>query len=97
MTDIVVKIIVELLSVLALATNQMKQGQFSKCAVTYTLPVAQYATEKFTKKLLLESEINTVLLRLNRLTLAEARMTVVPTLGVVRGLVGNITVVMEGE
>ena len=39
MTDIVAKIMVELLSVLALATNQIKQGRFSKHAVTYTFPV----------------------------------------------------------
>ena len=31
MTDIIVKIMVELLSVLALATKQVKQGRFSKC------------------------------------------------------------------
>ena len=36
MTDIVVKIMVELLSVLALASKQIKQGRFSKCAVTGT-------------------------------------------------------------
>ena len=30
MTDIIVKIMVELLSVLALATKQIKQGRFSK-------------------------------------------------------------------
>ena len=30
MTDIIIKIMVELLSVLALATNQIKQGRFSK-------------------------------------------------------------------
>ena len=35
MTDIIVKIMVELLSVLALATKQIKQGRFSKCAVIY--------------------------------------------------------------
>ena len=35
MTDLIVKIIVELLSVLALATEQIKQGRFSKCAVKY--------------------------------------------------------------
>ena len=40
MTDIIVKIMVELLSVLALATKQIKQGRFSKRAVTYMLPVA---------------------------------------------------------
>ena len=38
MTDIIIKIMVELLSVLALATNQIKQGRFSKCAITYTIP-----------------------------------------------------------
>jgi hypothetical protein len=31
MTDLIVKIMVELLSVLALATKQIKQGRISKC------------------------------------------------------------------
>jgi hypothetical protein len=39
MTDIIIKVMVELLSVLALATKQIKQGRFSECTVTYTLPV----------------------------------------------------------
>jgi hypothetical protein len=34
MTDIVIKIMVELLSVLALATKQISQGRFSECTVT---------------------------------------------------------------
>ena len=51
---------------------------------------------KFTKKLLGESEIETVLQRLDRLTQDEAKMTVAQTLGVVHGLVGNMKVVMEG-
>ena len=38
MTDIIVQIMVEVLSVLALATKQIKQGRFSKCAITYRLP-----------------------------------------------------------
>jgi len=58
--------------------------------------VTQRAAEKFTKKLLGESEIETVLERLDRLTQDEARMTVAQTLGVVHGLVGNMKVVMEG-
>jgi hypothetical protein len=41
MTDIIVKIIVELLSVLALATKQIKQGRFSKCAIFY---IVRYST-----------------------------------------------------
>jgi hypothetical protein len=96
MTDIIIKIMAELLSVLALATKQIKQGRFSKCAVKCTLPLAQSSTEKFTKKLLGENEIEAVLQRLDRLTQDEARITVAQTLGVVHGLVGNMKVVMEG-
>jgi hypothetical protein len=36
MMDLIIKIMVELLSVLALATKQIKQGRFSKCPVRYT-------------------------------------------------------------
>ena len=96
MTDIVVKIMVELLSVLALATKQIKQGRFSKYAVTHRLYVAQCTTEKFAKKLLGDSEIEMVLQRLDRLTQDEARMTVAQTMGVVYGLVGNMKIIMEG-
>ena len=92
------KIMVELLSVLALASKQIKQGRFSKCPVAYKcfLSVTQYTSEKFTKKLLGESEIESVLQRLDRLTQDEARVTVAQTLGVVHGLVGNVKTVLEG-
>ena len=96
MTDIIVQIMVEVLSVLALATKQIQQGRFSECGITYTLRMAQCAIEKFAKKLLGESEVEAVLQKLDRLTQDEARMTVAQTLGVVHGLVGNVRVVMEG-
>ena len=35
MTEFIVKIMVELLSVLALASKQIKKGRFSRCTVTY--------------------------------------------------------------
>ena len=96
MSDIIVRIMVEVLSVLALATKQINQGRFSKCTSIHTLPMAQCAIEKFAKKLLGESEVEAVLQRLNRLTRDEAQMTVTQTLGVVHGLVGNMKVVLEG-
>ncbi|KAH9166455.1 hypothetical protein EDB89DRAFT_218772 [Lactarius sanguifluus] len=80
MTEIVVKIMVELLSAFALATEQIKQGRF----------------KKFAKKLLGESEIEAVLQRLDRLTQEEGRMTVAQTLEVVHGLMNNVKVVMNG-
>jgi hypothetical protein len=96
MTDIIVKIMVELLSVLALATKQIEQGRFSKCAVTYTLYMAQCSTEKFGQKLLGESDIEAVLQRLDRLTQEEARVTGTQTLSVIYGLVGSMKAVMQG-
>jgi len=79
MTDILVKIMVELLSVLALATKQINQGKF----------------KKYAKQFLGESGIDGVLQRLDRLTVEESRATVVQTLDVVYGLVNNMEVVME--
>ena len=96
MTSIIVKILVEVLSVLALATKQIKQGRFSKWLVAYICLVAEDVSGKFAKKLLGESEIEAVVQRLDRLTQAEARMTVAQTLEVVHGLVKNMKVVMDG-
>jgi hypothetical protein len=97
MTDIIVKILVEVLSVLALATKQISQGLFSKSSVYHAFPKYEHGTEKFAKKLLLgEKEIEAVLQRLDRLTLDEARMTVAQTFEIVHGLVNNVKVVMDG-
>ena len=96
MTEGIIKVMIELLLLLALATKQLKQGHFSACAVTYTLPVTQCAIENFVKKLLRESEIETVLQRLDRLTPDEAQITVKQTLGVIHGLVVSVKAVMEG-
>jgi len=52
--------------------------------------------EKYAKKILGEKDIESVLLRLDRLTLEESKITVAQTLDVVCGLVNNMQVVMEG-
>jgi hypothetical protein len=97
LTHILVKIMVQVLSVLGLATKQIKQGRFSAYALPQQMSrVVECATEKFAKKLLGESDIEAVLQRLDRLTHEEARMTVVQTLEVVHGLMGNLKVVMDG-
>jgi hypothetical protein len=96
MTEIIVKIIVELLSVLSLATKQIKQGRFSKSIIIYRLSVAQFAIEKFVKKLFEESDGEVVLQRLDQLTQDEAWNTLAQTLSMVHYLVNNRRVVMEG-
>ena len=57
---------------------------------------AKCATEKFAKKLLGESDIETILQRLDRLTQDEARVTAAQTLGVVHGLVESVKTIIEG-
>ncbi|KAH9023675.1 hypothetical protein EDB85DRAFT_1894691 [Lactarius pseudohatsudake] len=80
MTEIIVKIMIELLSILSQAKKQIKQGRF----------------KKFAKKLLGDSEIESILRRLDRLTQDEARMTDAHILEVVHGLMNNMKVVMDG-
>ncbi|KAH9046108.1 hypothetical protein EDB84DRAFT_1467680 [Lactarius hengduanensis] len=80
MTEIIVKIMVELLSILSQAKKQIKQGRF----------------QKFAKKLLGDSEIENILRRLDRLTQDEARMMEAQVLEVVHGLMNNMKVVMDG-
>ncbi|KAH9953103.1 hypothetical protein BC827DRAFT_192023 [Russula dissimulans] len=79
MSDIIIRIMVEVLSVLALATKQINEGRF----------------KKFAKKLIGESDIEAILQRLDRLTQEEARVTVAHTLEVVHGIFDNLKVVMN--
>ena len=98
MSDIVVKIIIELLSVLALATKQINQGRLSKWYCHISIQISQFerATEKFAKRLLGESDIEAILQRLDRLTQEEARVTLAHTLEVVHGLFDTLRIVMDG-
>jgi hypothetical protein len=96
MSDIMVKIMSEVLSVFALATAQIKQGRFSEWPSACKFYLADHGLEKFAKKLLGESDVEAILQRLDRLTQEEARATVAHTLVVVHGLFTNLKVVMDG-
>ena len=52
---------------------------------------------KLVKQILRENQVESVLQRLNRLTLDEACTTATQTLEVVHGLIQNMRVVMNGE
>jgi hypothetical protein len=97
MSNVVVKVMGEILSTLALATKQVKKGRLSVCCCSKCDIFIQRTTEKFVKKLLGENEIEAVLHRLDRLTQDEARATGSQILEVVCGLVQHRRVVMDGE
>jgi hypothetical protein len=96
MFDIVVKIMAKVLAVLALASKQINQGRLSKSPTACRHSLAEHVTEKFTKKLLGENDVEAILQRLDRLTQEEARMTAAHTLGVVHELFDNLKEVMDG-
>ena len=96
-TDVVIKILVEVLSTLAMATRQVKQGRLSEFHPCWCGALPECGTEKFVKKILGENDIEAVLQRLDRLTLDEARATGAQTLEVVYGLVQHRRVVLNGN
>jgi hypothetical protein len=98
MTEMVVKILVELLSTLALATKQINQGKIREPVLSGVLCyLIQCNAVKLIKKPFGEKEVEAVLQRLDRLTLEEARLTSAQTFEVVSGLFQNMRVVMDGE
>jgi hypothetical protein len=58
--------------------------------------MAYLVAEKYAKKILGEKDIESVLDRLDRLTLQESKITAAQTLDVVYRLVNKMQVVMEG-
>jgi hypothetical protein len=97
MDEIVVKIMVELLSTLALATKKLRQGQSSKSVFGDVFYLTQCDAVNYVKKRFGEMNVEVVMQRLDRLTPDEARATAMPTLEVVYSLVQNMKVVMNGE
>jgi len=79
-----------------LQRSKLRKGGSVSSSFNGYLPKAQSVVEKFTKKLLGEKDVESVLQKLDRLTQDEARMTIAQTLDIVYGLVGNMRVVMDG-
>jgi hypothetical protein len=98
MTDTVTKIMIELLSVLALATKQINEGRFSMLNLFNDL-LSHIVSESYAKQILKEtdSDFKVVLRRLERLTPEEAQATARQILEVIYGLFNIMTVVMEGR
>ena len=58
--------------------------------------MAEHVAEKYATKLLGENDIESVLQRLDRLTVEEAKMTFPEILDVIYGLFNSMQVVMDG-
>jgi hypothetical protein len=96
MDEMIVKIMVELISTLAVVTKELKQGRTSESALAGMLPLFSAFAVKFVKKAFGEKDVEAVLHNLDRLTHDEARAAAAQTLEVVHGLVKDMRVVMDG-
>ena len=96
MTDIIVKITVEILSILGIATKEIKQGRASELVPRVWLSLTHICLEKYVKKLLGKNEIEDSLKRLDTLTQEEARMATAEIMRVTQNVDDNVKVVLEG-
>jgi hypothetical protein len=99
MNEMIVEILVELLSTLALTTKEIKRGKLSESieSTVREFIIWLMNEEKLVRKLVGEKKMEEMVQRLDRLTKDEALQTVAEILKVVHGLVGNMKVVMGGE
>jgi len=96
MTDTIVKIMVQVLAILAIATKELKQSKASELIPTINhLPLLIVCPEKFMKRVVGKSEIEDALLRLDKLTQEEARMATVESLKATHNVDGRVKVVHD--
>lgn len=74
MKDIIVKIMIEVIDILGLVRNEMKQGRMSKSITDDTFPVADKDIERYLRKLIGKRDIQDAQRRLDRLMEEETRV-----------------------
>ena len=95
MTDAIVKVMVEILSILAIATKEINQRRASELIPGNRSFLPAYcSSEMFLKKLVGRTDIEDALLRLEVVTLEEARMAAAESLKAIHG-VGSTLKAME--
>jgi hypothetical protein len=103
MIDILVQIMVEVLSILGIATKEMKQGRLSEYLLKqYDNCLTKDCSGKYAKKLLGNTKMEDALKRLDKLTQEEARMASAQNLEMthtvdwrVRGVVDTVVAIED--
>ena len=86
MTDIIVKIMTEVISILGIVTKEIQQGRTSQPSPVDLSPKLYILAEKYLKKLFGSKDIEDALLRLDKLTQEEARMAAAESLTITRSI-----------
>jgi hypothetical protein len=80
MIDTIIQIMVEVLTVLGIATREIKQGRISEQFSMRVSPVTEGCSEKYGKRLIGKTDMEDALKKLDKLTQEEARMTIAENL-----------------
>jgi len=96
MRAIIIKIMVEVLTILGIATKEIKQSRSSEPINNFRLFWTQFSLEKFVKKLLAKNDIEDALKRLDTLTQEEARMATAEVLRVTQRVDNKVNVLIDG-
>jgi len=86
MTDIIIKILVEVLSILGIVTKEVGQGRTSMSFPVDTYPKIDLHAEKYLNKLIGRKDVEDALQRLDALTQEEARMAAAEVLTITRDI-----------
>ena len=86
MTDIIVKIMVEVISILGIVTKEMRQGRTSMRFPVDISSKVDLTAENFLKKLFGMKDVEDALQRLDKLTQEEAQMAAAEALTIARGI-----------
>ena len=96
MTDVIVNIMAEVFSILAIATRDIEEGRTSELIPRGRPNLVAYSfSEKFVKKLMGEREIADALGRLDKLTQHEVRMAVAQNLKIAHCVDDKVTAMDE--
>ena len=86
MTDIIVKIMVEVISILGLVTKEVMQGRTSTSSRVNSYLKFDIRAERYLKRLIGRNDVEEALQRLDKLTQEEARMAATEVLTITRGI-----------
>jgi hypothetical protein len=96
MKELIVRIMVQVLEVLAVATKWIKQSPSSELVVTDIWRLTQSDSGKFVKKLVGRTDIEDAMRKLDTLTQEEALMASAEALKVVRSVDNKMDTVIDG-
>jgi hypothetical protein len=96
MMDIIMKIMVEVLSILSIATKEIKGKKLSELITNVVSLLAHPHVERFFKKLAGGSDVEDALKRLDTLTREEARMAIAQILKATYNIDDRVRAVFDG-